>query len=135
MACTPVHQRYLLPTSAIFTLYASVTARSFFVLYDVANHQSSTTTVINVFRYGEGATPLPTTYGSNSHASVDGYGGTWRWDDAIAKERAGGFPSGLKNLTNYLGAKIVRNHMLMKVTTPLPTTPPAVLGRHNALLE
>ena len=33
------------------------------------------------------------------------YGGTWRWDDAIS--RSHGFPSGLRNLTNYLGAPLV----------------------------
>ena len=54
--------------------------------------------------YGESTTPLPTTV-NGSTASVPGYGGTWRWDDIIA--RSHGFPSGLRNLTDYLGAPLV----------------------------
>ena len=56
--------------------------------------------------YGERATPLPSTYGANSHAASPGYDGTWRWDDEVATTRAGAFPSGLKNLTAYLGTKV-----------------------------
>ena len=56
--------------------------------------------------YGENSTPLPTTFGGVND-SVPGYGGTWRWDDAIARSRGGNFPSGLRNLTNYLGAPLV----------------------------
>ena len=56
--------------------------------------------------YGENSTPLPTTFGG-SNDSVPGYGGTWRWDDTIARTRAGGFPSGLRNLTDYLGGPLV----------------------------
>ena len=56
--------------------------------------------------YGEGATPLPTT-SKGSTKTVPGYGGTWRWDDSIARSRAGGFPSGLRALTDYLGAPLV----------------------------
>jgi hypothetical protein len=56
--------------------------------------------------YGENSTPLPTTFGG-SNDSVPGYGGTWRWDDTIARTRGGNFPSGLRNLTDYLGGPLV----------------------------
>ena len=36
---------------------------------------------------------------------MPGFGGTWRWDDAVARAR--GFSSGLRNLTDYLGAPLV----------------------------
>ena len=32
-----------------------------------------------------------------------GVGGVLRWDDSIARSRSGAFPSGLQNLSNYLG--------------------------------
>ena len=53
--------------------------------------------------YGENSTPLPESFGSNN-ASVQGYGGTWRWDDSIARSRKGNFPSGLRNLTGWAPA-------------------------------
>ena len=56
--------------------------------------------------YGENSTPLPTSCCGNND-SVPGYGGTWRWDDKIARSRGGNFPSGLRNLTDYLGAPLV----------------------------
>jgi hypothetical protein len=60
--------------------------------------------LIDSWWYGEAATPFPFTNVSNTKFKP-GYGGTWRWDDTIAREY--GFPSGLKSLHEKLGVPFV----------------------------
>jgi hypothetical protein len=57
--------------------------------------------LVDSFWYGEGATPLP------NGGSAEGYGGTWRWDDKIARA-SNRFPSGLKAFTAKIGMPMVR---------------------------
>lgn len=74
--------------------------------------------------YGESATPTPTTV-NGSTDSIPGYGGTWRWDDLIS--RSHGFPSGLRNLTDYLGAPLVM-HMGQLIGSKAPHDHPVGPG-------
>ena len=56
--------------------------------------------LIDSWWYGEGSTPKP------DGGVAPGYGGTWRWDDTVARHQEI-FPSGLKALVSRLGAPLV----------------------------
>ena len=77
--------------------------------------------LIDSWWYGEAATPFPFTNVSNSTQLKPGYGGTWRWDDTIAREY--GFPSGLKSLHTKLGVPFVA-HMGKWIGKGQNTPPP-----------
>jgi len=72
--------------------------------------------LVDSFWYAEGAIPTP------DGGSTSGFGGTWRWDDVVARNPAM-FPRGLPALTMDLDAPLVM-HMGQWVGSSAPSGPP-----------